>query len=99
VFLGASLNLEGTRYARPTLKVPAKNAPALVAGLLTCTTLSAWTGRSSRASWSGSASPGFGQAVNDLTDLPAQAEAPNAYVDWGATEPFRVKTGVGECAS
>jgi ferredoxin-nitrite reductase/sulfite reductase (ferredoxin) len=39
------------------------------------------------------------QAVKDLTDLLPQADAPDAYVDWGGEAQFRVKVGVGECAS
>ena len=99
VFLGASLNLDGTRYARPTLKVPAKNAPALVGRLLDLYHAERVDGEKFEGFVERIGVARIRQAVKDLTDLPAQAEAPNAYVDWGATEQFRVKTGVGECAS
>jgi ferredoxin-nitrite reductase/sulfite reductase (ferredoxin) len=39
------------------------------------------------------------EAVKDLTDLAPQGEAPDAYIDWGGEAQFRVKVGVGECAS
>jgi hypothetical protein len=43
--------------------------------------------------------PRISQAVKDLTDLPPQVQAPDAYLDWGGTEQFRVQAGEGECAS
>ncbi len=99
VFLGASLDLDGTRYARAALRVPAKNAPALVGRLLDlyraerleAETFEAYVGRVGL--------PRIREAVADLTELPARAQAPDAYLDWGGTEAFGVHTGPGECAS
>jgi len=99
VFLGASLNLDGTRYARPAVKVPAKNAPALVAGLLDLYQAERLEGEKFEAFVERVGLPKIREAVKDLTDLPSQAEAPNAYLDWGGAERFRVETGPGECAS
>jgi sulfite reductase beta subunit-like hemoprotein len=99
VFLGASLNLDGTRYARPSLKVPAKNAPALVGRLLDLYHAERVNGEKFDGFVERIGVARVREAVKDLTDLPAQAEAPDAYIDWGGTELFRVKTGVGECAS
>ena len=99
VFLGASLNLDGTRYARPSLKVPAKNAPALVGRLLDLYHAERVNGEKFDGFVERVGLARVREAVKDLTELPTQAEAPDAYIDWGDTELFRVKTGVGECAS
>ncbi len=99
VFLGASLNLDGTRYARPALKVPAKNAPALVGRLLDLWQAERLEGEKFEAFVERVDLPKIREAVKDLTDMPAQAEAPDKYLDWGGTERFRVETGPGECAS
>jgi sulfite reductase beta subunit-like hemoprotein len=99
VFLGASLNLDGTRYARPTVKVPAKNAPALVGRLLDLYQAERLEGEKFEAFVERIGLSKIREAVKDLTDLPPQTEAPEAYLDWGGTEAFSVQTGVGECAS
>jgi sulfite reductase beta subunit-like hemoprotein len=99
VFLGASLNLAGTRYARPAVKVPAKNAPALVARLLDLYRAERREGEAFEAFVEGTGLSHLRAAVKDLTDLPPNAEAPDAYLDWGGTEAFDVQTGPGECAS
>jgi sulfite reductase beta subunit-like hemoprotein len=99
VFLGASLNMDGTRYARPTVKVPAKNAPALVGRLLDLYQAERLEGEKFEAFVERIGLPKIREAVKDLTDLPPQTEAPEAYLDWGGTEQFTVQTGVGECAS
>jgi sulfite reductase beta subunit-like hemoprotein len=99
VFLGASLNLAGTRYARPIVKVPAKNAPALVGRLLDLYQAERLEGEKFEAFVERVGMAKIREAVSDLTDLPPQAEAPDAYLDWGGTEQFRVETGEGECAS
>jgi sulfite reductase beta subunit-like hemoprotein len=99
VFLGASLDLGATRYARPTVKVPAKNAPALVSRLLDLYQAERVEGEKFEAFVERTGLPRIREAVKDLTDLPPQAEAPDQYLDWGGTERFRVETGEGECAS
>jgi sulfite reductase (ferredoxin) len=99
VFLGASLKLDGTRYARPAVKVPAKNAPALVSRLLDLYQAERLEDEKFEAFVERVGLPKIREAVEDLTDLPAQTEAPEAYLDWGGTERFRVETGPGECAS
>jgi sulfite reductase beta subunit-like hemoprotein len=99
VFLGASLNMDGTRYARPTLKVPAKNGPALVGRLLDLYQAERLDGEKFEAFVERIGLSKIREAVKDLTDLPPQAQAPEAYLDWGGTEQFKVQTGVGECAS
>jgi len=99
VYLGASLNLDGTRYARPTVKVPAKNAPALVGRLLDLYRAERLDGEKFEGFVERIGLSRIREAVKDLTDLPAPSESPGAYIDWGGTDPFRVKTGVGECAS
>ncbi|MGE5850387.1 MAG: nitrite/sulfite reductase [Candidatus Methylomirabilota bacterium] len=99
VYLGASLNLDGTRYARPAVKVPAKNAPVLVGRLLDLYRAERVDGEKFEGFVERIGLNRIREAVKDLTDLPTPTETPDAYVDWGATTPFRVKTGVGECAS
>ncbi len=99
VFLGASLDLGATRYARPAVKVPAKNAPALVGRLLDLWKEERLEGEKFEAFVERIGLPKIREAVKDLTDLPPQAEAPEAYLDWGGTEQFKVQTGEGECAS
>jgi sulfite reductase beta subunit-like hemoprotein len=99
VFLGASLDLGASRYARPMVKVPAKNAPALVGRLLDLYKAERLEGEKFEAFVERTGAPRIREAVKDLTDLPAQVDAPDAYLDWGSTEGFRVQTGPGECAS
>ena len=99
VFLGASLDLDGTRYARPAVRVPAKHAPALVGRLLDLyraerqdtEAFDTFVGRVGLAR--------IREAVADLTELAGRAASPDAYLDWGGTERFNVQTGPGECAS
>jgi sulfite reductase beta subunit-like hemoprotein len=99
VFLGASLNLGASKYARPAMKVPARNAPALVGRLLELYRAERLDGEKFEAFMDRIGIPRVREAVKDLTDLPPRAEAAEAYLDWGGTERFRVQTGVGECAS
>jgi sulfite reductase beta subunit-like hemoprotein len=99
VFLGAALNLDGTRYARPTIKVPAKNAPALVGRLLDLYRAERLEGEKFEGFVERVGAARIREAVKDLTELGPQAEAPDAYIDWGGEARFRVKVGVGECAS
>jgi sulfite reductase beta subunit-like hemoprotein len=99
VFLGASLNLDGTRYARPAVKVPAKNAPALVGRLLDLYQAERLEGERFEAFVERVGLVKIRQVVQDLTELPRQTEAPDAYLDWGGTERFSIQTGPGECAS
>ncbi len=99
VFLGASLNLDGTRYARPTIKVPSKNAPALVGRLLDLYHAERVDGEKFDGFVERIGAARIREAVKDLTDLLPQADAPDAYIDWGGEAQFRVKVGVGECAS
>ncbi|HEY7676380.1 MAG TPA: nitrite/sulfite reductase, partial [Candidatus Methylomirabilis sp.] len=99
VFLGASLDLEKTRYARPALRVPAKNAPALVGRLLDLYQEERREGERFPAFVERIGLPKIREAVKDLTELPPRAEAPDPYLDWGGTESFSVQTGPGECAS
>jgi sulfite reductase (ferredoxin) len=99
VFLGASLQLDGTKFARAAFKVPAKNGPRVVGRLLDLFRSERLEGERFEAFAERVGLPRIRQAVKDLTELPVQTEAPDAYVDWGATDAFDVKTGVGECAA
>lgn len=99
VFLGAALEPDGTRYARPAVRVPARNAPALVGRLLDLYRAERREAERFEAFVERVGLARLREAVKDLTDLPSQAEAPEAYRDWGGTEAFAVHTGPGECAS
>ncbi len=99
VFLGASLDLGATTYARPTVKVPAKNAPALVGRLLDLWQVERLEGEKFETFVERIGLARIREAVKDLTDLPPHTQAPDQYLDWGSTERFRVETGEGECAS
>jgi sulfite reductase beta subunit-like hemoprotein len=99
VFLGAALDLDGTKYARPAFKVPAKNGPSLVGRLLDLYHAERLEGERFETFVERVGLPRIREAVKDLTELPAPADAPDAYLDWGGTDGFRVQTGVGECAS
>jgi len=99
VFLGASLNLGATKYARPTVKVPAKNAPALVGRLLGLWQAERLEGEKFEVFVDRVGLPRIREAVKDLVELPPHSDAPQKYRDWGGTEQFKVETGPGECAS
>ena len=99
VYLGASLDLGATKYARPTAKVPAKNAPALVGRLLDLWQEERLEGEKFETFVERMGLARIREAVKDLTDLPPHAQAPDQYLDWGSTEQFKVQTGEGECAS
>ncbi len=99
VLLGAALQLDGTKYARPAFKVPAKNAPRVVGRLLDLYRSERLAGERFEAFVERVGLSRIREAVKDLTELPASTEAPDMYVDWGGTEGFHVTTGVGECAS
>jgi sulfite reductase beta subunit-like hemoprotein len=99
VFLGAALNLDGTQYARPAFKVPAKNGPLLVGRLLDLYRAERLEEERFEAFVERVGLPRIREAVKDLTDLLPQTESPEAYLDWGETESFQVQTGVGVCPS
>jgi sulfite reductase beta subunit-like hemoprotein len=99
VLLGASLALDGTKYARPAVKVPAKNAPALVGRLLDLYTAERQEGEPFAPFVERVGLARIREAVKDLTTLQPQSEQPDKYLDWGSTEGFAVQTGPGECAA
>jgi sulfite reductase beta subunit-like hemoprotein len=99
VYLGAGGAGEQARFARPAMKVPAKNAPTLVGRLLDLFHAERLPGERFEAFVERVGLPRIREAARDLTDLPPQAEAPDAYRDWGGSEAFSVQTGKGECAS
>ena len=98
VFLGATLDLDATRFAQPALKVPAKNAPALVGRLVELYQAEQLEDEEFEAFVDRVGLARIRRAVASLTDLPPHADAPDAYLDCGKSEPFRVQTGRGECA-
>jgi sulfite reductase beta subunit-like hemoprotein len=99
VYLGASVDRNETRFARPTMKVPAKNAPVLVGRLLDLYRAEGLPGERFEVFVERMGLARIREAVQDLTDPPPQAEAPDVYRDWGGSQAFRVQTGKGECAA
>ncbi|MFB3817181.1 MAG: nitrite/sulfite reductase [Candidatus Methylomirabilales bacterium] len=98
-YVGAALRSGATRYAQPLIKVPARNAPALVGRLLELYRRERVDGESFESVVDRLGVPALRDAVADLAALPPEAEAPEAYRDWNAEEAFRVQTGEGECGS
>ena len=99
VYLGASLALDRTTFARPAVKVPARNAPALVGRLLDLYRAEGLEDERFAAFVERIGLPRIREWVRDLTDLPPEHDAPQAYQDWGSAGGFVVETGPGECAS
>jgi sulfite reductase beta subunit-like hemoprotein len=99
VYMGARLDLDKTRYARPAVKVPAKNAPALVERLLELYQAERLDGERFDDFVDRLGIGKIRETVKELAALPPHSEAPEKYLDWGATEDFRVQTGAGECAA
>ncbi|HZD06435.1 MAG TPA: hypothetical protein VE173_16100, partial [Longimicrobiales bacterium] len=97
--LGASLALDRTTFGRPAVKVPAKNAPALVGRLLDLYRAERREAERFAAFVERIGLPRIREHVRDLTDLPPEPEAPEKYQDWGSAGGFSVVTGPGECAS
>ncbi|HSB72134.1 MAG TPA: nitrite/sulfite reductase, partial [Candidatus Methylomirabilis sp.] len=99
VYLGASLSLDRTTFARPAVKVPAINAPALVGRLLDLYRMERLKDECFAAFVERIGFPRIREWVRDLTELPPEHDAPEAYQDWGSAGDFVVETGSGECAS
>jgi len=99
VYVGAALRLDATQYARPLVKVPARNCPAVVGRLLDLYRATRVPGEPFAAVVERLGLDALRHAVQDLAALPPRAEAPEAYRDWDARATFQVQTGEGECAS
>ncbi len=99
VYVGAALRPGAARYAEPLTKVPARQAPALVARLLDLYQRERVSGEPFDAVVDRLGLPALRDAVADLIGLPPKAEAPEAYLDWNAEREFAVQAGEGECGS
>ncbi len=99
MLLSGGLEPGNPRYGRQVARIPAKQVPGAVTALLAHY-------RRERAG-----DERFGAFVDRVgperlkevlapwTELPLPADAPDAYLDWGAEERFTLATGPGECAA
>lgn len=99
VLLGASLQPEGTRFARPAFKVPAKHGPRAVSRLLDLYRSERREGERFETFVDRVGLPRIREVVRDLAELPEPAQAPDAYLDWEEIQGFAIQTGPGECAA
>ncbi|MBI2017024.1 MAG: nitrite/sulfite reductase, partial [Candidatus Rokubacteria bacterium] len=99
LLLGATLAPGQARFAQPTARIPAKHVPDAVKAVLQGyraerqgdEPFEAFVGRVGHDRLAALLAP--------WTELPTPAEAPDKYLDWGATESFKIETGPGECAA
>jgi hypothetical protein len=89
----------GTRYGKPFARVPAKNVPAAVQALLRRYRQESAPGESFNTYVDRLGIEQFKDTIDPWTELAPRAEAPDDYLDWGATEAFKTETGPGECAA
>ncbi|MBI4198280.1 MAG: nitrite/sulfite reductase [Chloroflexi bacterium] len=98
ILLGGEVTQEGTRFARPIAKIPARLAPQVVASLLQ-------TYRSARNPEEGFSAfvdrigtETLRQALAGFTRVPSPDQDPSFYMDWDATQMYILQRGEGECA-
>jgi sulfite reductase beta subunit-like hemoprotein len=97
VFVGGRIDDGGARFGDYVAKVPARRAPEAAARILARfreeriddEPLWSWYDRTGKAE--------VAALVADLETVPEKADAPDFYVDWGASETFEVILGQGEC--
>ena len=97
LLLGGQVDVNGVRFARQIMAVPARRIPALIRELLSVykadrrrdETFSAWVSRTADKS-----------IVERLRPL-AQTEnvSREVFVDWGDTETYSLRLGRGECVA
>ncbi|MCL5276467.1 MAG: sulfurtransferase TusA family protein [Deltaproteobacteria bacterium] len=99
VYLGGNGKEQGFCFARPFLKIPAKNAPALTRGMIELYNstkradepFNAWVTRYGEER--------LAEELLMYSYLPEYERAPEFYYDYGMDEPFTIKDiGKGECA-
>lgn len=98
LFLGGQKSENASSFGLATLKIPAKNVPAVVEHLVgryrderrDGERFNAWAERVGKKD--------LRDGLAHLREVPDIGEQPDFYVDWGAEEPFSVGVGEGECA-
>ncbi|HLC42147.1 MAG TPA: nitrite/sulfite reductase, partial [Methylomirabilota bacterium] len=99
LLLGASLDAGNAHYGKPTAKIPSKNIPALVEGLLLLYRDERQSGESFNAFLGRVGDTRIKEVIAPYATLPPVNEAPEKYKDWGSDSGFTIDTGPGECAA
>jgi len=98
LLVGGEVTEEGTRLARPVMKIPARAVPEAVARLIEhyrsqrgdSETFSEFVDRIGLESLRG--------LLEDLTDVPSPREDIWSYIDWDSTLMYVLRRGEGECS-
>jgi sulfite reductase (ferredoxin) len=98
VYVGAHLEDGGAKFAEYVTNVPAKHAPTAAARILARFEAER-IGDEPVWEWSQriGGKPAIAALLADLKDIPARAEDPSFYRDFGHDESFEVILGQGEC--
>ena len=101
LYVGGGLYGDGTRFALPVTKVPAKNAPMVVERLLEIYEREKEDGEHFDLTMKRLGAKYIKEAVSEFNRIPSYEEDPGFYEDWGHEEKkFAVQQGVrGECAT
>ncbi len=98
VYLGGHPNEDGFSFAKPFIKVPAKNVPALTEAILESYTKTNQKNETFN-SWVNRYEKRLLEDVLTYSYLPEYERSPEFYYDYGMDEPFSIKDiGKGECA-
>jgi hypothetical protein len=95
--LGGKVNVDGVRFGRQIMSVPARPIPAIIRGLLEFyqtdreprETFSSWVARTPDEAIKARLQP--------FADVNSSSE--DIFVDWGDTETYSLKLGRGECVA
>jgi sulfite reductase beta subunit-like hemoprotein len=97
LLLGGKVNVDGVRFGRQIMSVPARPIPAIIRGLLEFyqtdreprETFSSWVARTPDEAIKARLQP--------FADVNSSSE--DIFVDWGDTETYSLKLGRGECVA
>ncbi len=99
LLVGGGWEQGAARFGQPVAKIPAKHVPEAVERLLQCYRRQREDGETFRAFVQRVGIPALQQIVEPCLALPAYAESPFAYRDWGQSGDFSLGgIGQGECA-
>ena len=99
LLLGGAVDAGRARFGKPMARVPAKNVPDAVRALLELYRDERGAGERFDDFVGRIGAERLKATLAPWTELPASADAPDKYLDWGATEGFKLETGPGECAA
>jgi sulfite reductase beta subunit-like hemoprotein len=99
LLLGGGIEEGRARFGVPVARVPARNVPDAVRTLLEIYRHDRAERERFTTFVDRVGAERLGNAIAHLTELPPIAEAPEKFLDWGATVAFRPETGAGECAA